>query len=136
MLLRIDPSSGIPITRQVIDQIRARCAGGILKAGDRLPSVRELARQLAINQNTILKAYERLAAEGIIDTRHGEGSFVAEFAAGKQLKRERAVLEEDLERVLRHALVLGLSESDLQALFQETLDRIAPRDVAPTRRSR
>ena len=61
-MIRIEAGSGVPITRQIMDQIRSRCASGELKAQDRVPSVRELARQLAVNQNTILRAYERLAA--------------------------------------------------------------------------
>lgn len=65
--LRIEPSSGVPITRQIVDQIRTQCASGNLRPGDRLPSVRELARELAVNQNTILRVYERLTGEGLLD---------------------------------------------------------------------
>src|SRR5271169_6793154 len=103
MLIRIEASSGIPITRQIVDQIRTQCASGLLVAGDRLPSVRELARQITVNQNTVLRAYERLTAEGVLELRHGEGTFVADFAAGRQLKRERAALEEEALRLVRKA---------------------------------
>src|SRR3954469_25346958 len=99
MLIRIEASSGVPITRQIVDQVRARCASGTLKPGDRLPSVRELARQIAVNQNTILRAYERLTAEGVLELRHGEGTFVADFAARRQLRREKQAIAEEIERL-------------------------------------
>jgi GntR family transcriptional regulator len=123
MLIRVDPSSGVPITRQIVDQIRARCASGALKTGDRLPSVRELARQLAVNQNTILRAYERLTAEGVLELRHGEGTFVAEFSTGRQLKRELVALEEEAARLVRRAETLGLSPDDVRAVVEEAIAR-------------
>jgi len=60
MFIRIEPSSSSPIYRQIMDQIRYQVAAGILKAGDKVPSVRQLAGQLAVNQNTILKVYNEL----------------------------------------------------------------------------
>ena len=132
MLIRIEPSSGVPITRQIVDQVRARCASGLLKPGARLPSVRELARQLAVNQNTILRAYERLTAEGVLELRHGEGTFVAEFAPGRHLKREKAVLEEEAERLARRAATLGVSGEDLHAIVEEAIVRVAAPATAKT----
>jgi GntR family transcriptional regulator len=122
MLIRIEASSGVPITRQIVDQIRARCASGALKAGDRVPSVRELARQITVNQNTVLRAYERLTAEGVLEMRHGEGTFVADFAAGRQLKRERTAVAEDMLRTVRKALVVGLTPEQVHALVDEAMD--------------
>jgi len=122
MLIRIEPGSGVPITRQIVDQIRSRWASGSLKAGDRLPSVRELAREIAVNQNTILRAYERLTAEGVLEMRHGEGTFVADFAAARQLKREKETLREDVARWTRKGLMLGLSAGALHGLLDEALD--------------
>ena len=70
MFIRIDPSSGMPITRQIAEQIRTQCASGAVAPGDRLPSVRQLAQELAVNQNTILRVYERLTVEGLLERRH------------------------------------------------------------------
>ena len=83
MFLHIERGSSTPISRQIAEQIAALCAGESLKVGDRLPSVRQLAQQLAVNQNTVLRVYERLTAEGLFEMRHGEGTFVAgeRFAA-------------------------------------------------------
>ncbi len=136
MLLRIEPSSGIPITRQIVDQIRARCASGNLTSGDRLPSVRELARELAVNQNTILRAYERLTAEGVLELRHGEGTFVADVDGGgtrRQLKREKDNLAAEAQRFVDKARVLGLSPGEVLALISRALDQAA--DTTPPSRT-
>ncbi|MHC4800062.1 MAG: GntR family transcriptional regulator, partial [Planctomycetota bacterium] len=76
MFIRIESSSAVPIYRQIIDQIRYQIAGGELRPGDRLPSVRELARQLPVNQNTVLKPSDLLAGEGLLIRRQGDGTFV------------------------------------------------------------
>lgn len=103
----------MPIIRQIADQIRTQCATGQLKPGDRLPSVRELAAQLAVNQNTILHVYERLAAEGIIDRRHGDGTYVADHLPAGGLQTQRDLLRAELRRVIERAAAMGLSAEDL-----------------------
>jgi len=122
MLIRIAPSSGIPITRQIVDQVRARCASGALKAGDRLPSVRELAREIAVNQNTILRAYERLTAEGLLELRHGEGTFVADFAAKRHLRREKESVADEMQRLARKARMLGFTAEQLHDVLSDALE--------------
>ena len=84
----------MPITRQIAAQIRAQCASGAIKPGDRLPSVRALAAELAVNQNTILRVYERLTAEGLLERRHGDGTFVADRIPTGQMKAQRQLLRE------------------------------------------
>ncbi len=81
MFLRIEKGSAVPISRQIAEQIASLCASGSLQPGERLPSVRELARELAVNQNTILRVYERLCGEGLLEMRHGQGTFVAGAAS-------------------------------------------------------
>lgn len=76
--LHIDPQSGLPVYRQMIDQIKYYIASGTLQAGDQLPSVRELAQRLSVNPTTVVKAYTELQHEEVIDIRHGKGAFVAE----------------------------------------------------------
>jgi GntR family transcriptional regulator len=121
LLFRIESSTGVPITRQLADQIRAGCATGQLKPGDRLPSVRELARLLTINQNTVLRVYERLTADGLLERRHGEGTFVADRLPGGQLKVQRAAVRDDLVRLVRRALELGFDAEQLR----DIIDRAA-----------
>ena len=93
MFLRIEKGSAVPISRQIADQIASHCASGSVRPGDRLPSVRELARELAVNQNTILRVYERLCGEGLLEMRHGQGTFIAARAKRGQL----AVTLEELQ---------------------------------------
>src|SRR2546423_12012692 len=99
MFIRIETTSGIPITRQIGDQIRAHCAGGTLVAGDRLPSVRQLAKELLVNQNTILRVYERLTSEGLLERRHGDGTYVAEVLPRGRGRIQRDLLAKEADRL-------------------------------------
>src|ERR1051325_9976933 len=108
MLIRVEASSGIPIPRQIVDQIRAACASGTLKPGDRLPSVRELARQITVNQNTVLRVYERLTSEGLLERRHGDGTYVSDDLPSSSLRQQREAVRDELRRIVRRARMLGL----------------------------
>jgi len=77
IFIRIEPSSPVPIYRQIIDQIRYQIAAGALKEGDQVPSVRQLAGEIAVNQNTILKVYNQLCTEKVLRIERGSGTFVA-----------------------------------------------------------
>jgi GntR family transcriptional regulator len=125
MFLRLEPSSGIPITRQLVDQIRAHCASGTLSGGDRLPSVRQLAQQLAVNQNTILRVYERLTAEGLIERKHGDGTFVVERLPPGRLKAQRELLRQEVERLARRAADLGTDAAEVHKLLDEAIARLS-----------
>ena len=74
---QINPHSGVPVYRQLIDQIRYYIASGALKAEDQLPSIRELAQSLAVNPTTVVRVYGELERDGVIEMRHGKGAFVA-----------------------------------------------------------
>lgn len=113
MLIRIQSSSGVPITRQIMDQIRTQCASESLLPGDRLPSVRELAKELAVNPNTILRVYERLTAEGLLERRHGDGTYVAENLPRGQAKAQREVLQQEIERLAQRSLDLGVDVAEV-----------------------
>ncbi len=78
MELRIDPSLAVPVYAQVVEQVRTLIALRALRPGDKLPSVRELAAQVRINRNTAAKAYQLLEAAGVLETRAGQGTFVAD----------------------------------------------------------
>ena len=123
MRIRVETSSGMPITRQIAAQIRAQCASGVLQPGERLPSVRVLAAELAVNQNTILRVYERLTAEGLLQRRHGDGTFVADHVPSGQLRKQRELLREQIARVAELAKILGVEPEELHQLLQDTLDK-------------
>ena len=122
MRIRVETSSGMPITRQIAAQVRAQCASGVLRPGNRLPSVRALAAELAVNQNTILRVYERLTAEGLLERRHGEGTFVADRIPTGQMKAQRRLLRQQIVRAAELAKTLGVDPKELHELLQDAFD--------------
>lgn len=119
MFVRVERGSAVPISRQISAQIRAQCLSGALEPGSRLPSVRQLARELAVNQNTVLRVYERLVAENLLEMRHGEGTFVASVMPLDRMESQRATYVEELTRLVRQGRMLGLSRSDIRNLIDE-----------------
>jgi GntR family transcriptional regulator len=117
---RLDGSSGVPPYLQLVQQVRQSVLLGYLRAGDRLPTVKEVAVDLAINPNTVVKAYRQLEHEGLTAGRPGQGTFItgtmaeqgpeAQAAAGAELRRS-------LERWLADARAAGLSEEAITALI-------------------
>src|SRR5580700_8857659 len=91
----LDLHSGMPVYRQLIDQVRGGVASGSLTAGDQLPTVRQLAVDLAINPNTVLRAYRELELGGMLETHQGTGTFVAE----KKISRNNAERERQLAQL-------------------------------------
>lgn len=121
MWFHIDPSSGTPIYRQVVHQVRQAVAGGTLRPGDRLPSVRELAVELALNPNTVAKAYQELERDGVIETPRGRGSFVADRNHGLPTAARLEKLRPAVERLVAEAYHLGVPDEDVQRMVQRLL---------------
>ncbi|HEY1686025.1 MAG TPA: GntR family transcriptional regulator [Tepidisphaeraceae bacterium] len=130
MFLRIESSSGVPINRQIADQIRGHTVSGVLQPGDRLPSVRQLAKELAVNPNTILHVYEKLTAEGLLERRQGDGTFVADSLPRGRAKLQQELLSEELDRVARRALDLDLTGEALHELLDQSLARAQKRRLS------
>ena len=126
MFIRIEKGSSVPISRQIASQIRAQCLAGTLKAGDKVPSMRELAAMITVNPNTVLRVYEKLTAEGYLQRRHGSGTFVAEKLPMSQMVPEQDQFEEELEQVVRQGRMLGLDQDALQAIFNRLLENTQP----------
>lgn len=122
MFIRIEPGSGLPITRQIMDQIRAQCASGVLAPGQRLPSIRELARRLAVNQNTILHVYERLTAEGLLERLHGDGTYVSNSLPAGRMKAQRSALASQAQALARQAVALGVEPDALLDLVRKSFE--------------
>src|SRR3954447_1667317 len=130
MLLRVEKGSAVPISRQIADQIATLCASGTLQPGERLPSVRELARELAVNQNTVLRVYERLCGDGLLEMRHGQGTFVTGRMSKTRMASHRARLVEELRQIARQAAGLGLSTDELHELLAEAAEGVAKIEAA------
>src|SRR6478735_11567513 len=84
MLLKPNPSSGVPIYLQLMEQVKHAIETGALRPGEQLPGIRPLAEELVINVNTVAKAYRELEHEGVVELRHGAGAFVAGNAGAKK----------------------------------------------------
>lgn len=123
MFIRIERGVSTPISRQIAEQIRAQCLAGLLEPGQCLPSVRQLAGELVVNVNTIVRVYERLAAEGLVEMRHGEGTFVLEPSTKKAgeagLQQQRDQFARDFQAVVRRGMLLGLTVPELRQLLTE-----------------
>jgi GntR family transcriptional regulator len=119
MWFHIDPSTGVPIYLQLVNQVKQAAASGVLSPGDQLPPVRKLAVDLTTNPNTVAKAYQELEREGVVATSQGRGTFIAEKGI-TLLKKERVrILKETIDSTLAKALNLGFTEEELLALVEE-----------------
>jgi GntR family transcriptional regulator len=94
--LLLDLHSGTPVYRQIMDQVRGGIASGMLRAGDQLPTVRQLAVDLAINPNTVVRAYRELELGGLLETHQGTGTFISE----QKMKRADAERERQLAQIV------------------------------------
>lgn len=126
MLLQLDPHSGVPMYRQMMDQIRFHMASGLLKPGDELPSIRNLSADLGINPMTISKAYAYLERDGHILRRPGRPLVVREQKAEDQQENRFDQLRAALRPVVVMARQLALSREECLDLFGELLDEDPP----------
>ncbi|HBO44809.1 MAG TPA: GntR family transcriptional regulator [Planctomycetaceae bacterium] len=117
----VHPSSGLPIYRQIMDQVRALIAGGHLGPGDLLPSVRQLAAELEVNMMTISKAYNRLEAEGVIERVRGTGMRVRPPDARRSLADRRDEVRPLVEQAVIRARQLGMDDAQISELIQSIL---------------
>ncbi|MFD6894965.1 GntR family transcriptional regulator [Rhodococcus sp. NPDC060086] len=117
---RIDRHSGIPTYVQLVLQTKQALRLGELREGDRLPTAREVVGALAINPNTVLKAYRELERDGLVEARPGVGTFVIRSLA-KPGMAEKTALHRELARWVRHARDAGLDRADLEALMNSAL---------------
>jgi GntR family transcriptional regulator len=113
---RLDGSSGVPPYLQIVHQVRQSLLLGYLREGDRLPTVKDVAADLAINPNTVVKAYRQLEHEGLAGGRPGQGTFIT-ASGSPALPEAQQVLRASLERWLRAAEEAGLSEEAVTALI-------------------
>jgi GntR family transcriptional regulator len=116
---RIDPTSGVSPYRQLVHQVRQALLLGLLREGDQLPTVKEVVAKVAINPNTVLKAYRELEFEGLAEGRPGVGTFVTRSLADSSLAAH-AALREDLSGWLARARRAGLDDASIAALFEST----------------
>jgi GntR family transcriptional regulator len=125
--VRINTGSPEPIYRQLIEQVKRRVAAGQLKAGDEIPSVRELAQALAVHPMTVSKAYSLLESDGVLERRRGLSMVVAAQHQQAQPTADRVeLLRPTLEKAAAEARQLELSKAQALQLFKTILDESAP----------
>jgi GntR family transcriptional regulator len=121
MLFRPNPSSGVPIYLQLMEQVKHAIETGALRSGEQLPGIRPLAEELVINVNTVAKAYRELEHEGVIEIRHGSGAFVSENArTGRNagaVRGAQTIVAGTIERLRAR----GLTAEEIRRLFEAEL---------------
>ena len=121
MLFRPNPSLGVPIYLQLMEQVKHAIETGALRPGEQLPGIRPLAEELVINPNTVAKAYRELEHEGVIELRHGAGAFVSAGARPKKttdkLRAAQTIVVAAIERLRER----GVTEEEIRRLFEAEL---------------
>jgi GntR family transcriptional regulator len=126
---RVELGSGVPPYRQIVQQVQQALRLGVLREGDQLPTVKEVVGQVAINPNTVLKAYRELELQGLAAGRPGVGTFITRSLADASLGAHRA-LRGDLQRWLTKARRAGLDDDGIAALFEATFRAERTEDIA------
>jgi GntR family transcriptional regulator len=126
---RLNGRSGVPTYLQLVQQVRQAVRLGVLQPGDQLPTVREVVGTLAINPNTVLKAYRELDHEGLVEARRGQGTFISRTLE-PTAPAEYAVLQSALLGWIEQARDAGLEEDDVAALVAATLQAAFARRAA------
>jgi GntR family transcriptional regulator len=122
LMLQIDFRSGLPIYTQIVNQVQAQVAGGVLKPGDQLPTVRALAEDLRVNFNTVARAYRILDEARIISTQQGRGTYITEIPPPKVTEKlRRESLEALTQRYISEAMRLGFSKEEISGMAREQL---------------
>ncbi len=119
--LDVNPRSGVPIYVQLVEQIKHALEVGVLQTGEQLPTVRQLASELTIAPNTIVKAYDELARLGLIESRQGVGTIVVANLDGTLRKQQQEALFQRLQVLVRDASLLGISAEALNERFIDAM---------------
>jgi GntR family transcriptional regulator len=126
----LDSRSGVSPYLQLVQQVRQALRLGLLSEGDQLPTVKDVVGKLAINPNTVLKAYRELEHSGLVGGRPGVGTFVTGSLGDDASLAAHGPLRRDLERWLAKARLAGLDEESIEALFRDTYRASTERGVA------
>ena len=121
MLLKPNPSSGVPIYLQLMEQVKHSIETGALRPGEQLPGIRPLAEELVINPNTVAKAYRELEHEGIIELRHGAGAFVSANGRAKKATEKLRAGQTAVAATVGRLRARGVTDEEIRRLFEAAL---------------
>ncbi len=122
MRIQVQFQSGVPVYLQIVQQVKSAAAGGTLRPGESLPSVRTLAEELRINRNTVARAYTELESDGVIETRQGSGCFLkanGESPLSKSVRQERLLA--GIDALIVEAHHFGITDVELKRLLADRL---------------
>ena len=119
LFYQIDPHSGLPVYRQVMDQTKHYIASGSLVTGDQLPSIRDLATRLSLNPATIVKAYAELQNEGFMEIKQGKGAFVSQGLPEKEIPSRRLQVSRIARQLAVESQQLGMPLDEIMGLVED-----------------
>jgi GntR family transcriptional regulator len=119
MDITINVTDGVPIYRQIVNQVKYLVASGLLRPGEELPPIRTLALQLKVTPNTIVKAYDELGTAGIVHKRQGSGTYVSGERPQLALRERRRIIEQRIDAMLAEAHQLNFSADDILRIIRE-----------------
>ncbi len=119
MHIQLSLTDGVPIYRQIVNQVKYAVAAGIMRAGDELPPIRTLAERLSVTPNTIVKAYDELEFAGVIFKRRGAGTYISELQTPLARKEQREILTERVDKLLIEAWQFGFTLEEVNDLLEK-----------------
>ncbi|HXR08502.1 MAG TPA: GntR family transcriptional regulator [Candidatus Acidoferrum sp.] len=128
MQLRVSTGDGVPIYLQIANQVKYQVASGRLAAGDEIPPIRVLAHQLLINPNTVARAYLELEREGVVQKRHGSGTYISDAGSPLARKERLRIVSERVDALLAEARHLEVEPQELLRLIKERSLSIQPKE--------
>src|SRR5579859_1720465 len=126
MQLRLSIGDGVPIYLQIVQQVKHLVASGRVSPGDELPPIRVLAHQLLVNPNTVARAYMELEREGLVQKRHGSGTYISDAGSPLARKERLKILSERVDALLAEARNLRVEPPELLRLVKERSDNLQP----------
>ena len=127
MFFSINMKNGVAIYQQIVRQVKFAIAEGSLQPGQLLPGGRSLSVELAINPNTVVKAYQQLQTEGVLESMRGRGMVVCQGAAKFCRQERKSIITDGLKTVLTEALHAGLSPDEIEDLVRKQLKKLGPK---------
>jgi GntR family transcriptional regulator len=123
LLLKPNPSSGVPIYLQLMEQVKHAIETGAIRPGEQLPGIRPLAEELVVNPNTVAKAYRELEHEGVIELRQGAGAFVSDKAPTKKDADKLRAAQTTVASAVEKLKARGVTDEEIRRLFEAELNR-------------
>jgi len=130
MDISINVTDGVPIYRQIVNQVKYLVASGLLRPGEELPPIRTLALQLKVTPNTIVKAYGELETAGVVHKRQGSGTYVSEERPRLANRERQRIIEQRIDALLAEAHQLNFTADDIFRMVRERKAALDPRTTA------